>query len=198
MAPCEGSTVLFRGCGVPAVREWVAQCCRADPGLTTQCSTVAGMASPEGLAEQRRDMTPRCVRGAACTCSCQSIKWLGRGSGCRGGVAPGASSEAEFRPRVRSALERGGPRPRGRSALERGGFSPEGAWANCFGGPLGPPGLRLCCACFGLANLFAFVYFTKEDGVFPGCLGDPYGRPRQSEWTRVLRKTHNGRIEAVS
>jgi hypothetical protein len=55
----EGSTVLFRGCGVRAVREWTAKCNGADTGLTTQCRTVAGMASPGGLAKQRRDMIPR-------------------------------------------------------------------------------------------------------------------------------------------
>jgi hypothetical protein len=53
-SPFKGSTVLFRGCGAPAVREWVAQCRGADTGLTAQRRTVAGMASPGGLAEQRR------------------------------------------------------------------------------------------------------------------------------------------------
>jgi hypothetical protein len=55
----EGSAVLFRGCGARVVQVWVAQCHGADTGLTTQCRTVAGMASPGGLAEQRRDMIPR-------------------------------------------------------------------------------------------------------------------------------------------
>jgi hypothetical protein len=118
----------------------VAQCRRADTGLTAQCRTMAGMASPGGLAEQRRDMTPRRVRGTACTCRCQSIKCSGRGSGSGGGVPAGASSEsdlarggvqpsseAEPHPRRRLAPERGGPRPRGRLALEQGGTSPEGA-----------------------------------------------------------------------
>jgi hypothetical protein len=46
---------------VRAVREWAAQCHRADIGLTAQCGTVAGMASPGGLAKQRRDIIPsRC------------------------------------------------------------------------------------------------------------------------------------------
>jgi hypothetical protein len=61
--PFEGSAVLHRGCCAPALREWVAQCHRADLGLTAQCRTVAGMASPGGLAEQCRDMIPRRVRG---------------------------------------------------------------------------------------------------------------------------------------
>jgi hypothetical protein len=63
--PFEGSAVLFRGCGARAVLEWVAQCHGADTGLTAQYRTVAGMASPGGLAEQRRDMIPRRVRGVA-------------------------------------------------------------------------------------------------------------------------------------
>jgi hypothetical protein len=55
----EGSSILFRGCGVRAVREWVAQCHGADIVLTTQCRRVAGMDSPGGLAKQHRDMIPR-------------------------------------------------------------------------------------------------------------------------------------------
>jgi hypothetical protein len=34
LSPFEGSAVLFRGCGAPAVRERVAQCHRVDTGLT--------------------------------------------------------------------------------------------------------------------------------------------------------------------
>jgi hypothetical protein len=56
---------LFRGCSAWAILEWVAQCHGADTSLTAQCPTVAGMASPGGLAEQHRDMTPRRVRGVA-------------------------------------------------------------------------------------------------------------------------------------
>jgi hypothetical protein len=37
------------------VREWVAQCHGVDTGLAAPCRTVAGMASPGELAEQRRD-----------------------------------------------------------------------------------------------------------------------------------------------
>jgi hypothetical protein len=125
-SPFESSAVLFQGCGAPSVREWAAQCRGADTGLTAQCRTVAGMASPGGLAEQRRDMTPRRVRGMVRTCRCRSIKWPGQGEQVRGGMPVGASSEAEPHPRGRLALQRGGPRPRGRPALERGGTSPEG------------------------------------------------------------------------
>jgi putative intracellular protease/amidase len=42
-----------------AIRQWAAQCHGADTGLTAQCRTVAGMASPGGLVKQRRDMIPR-------------------------------------------------------------------------------------------------------------------------------------------
>jgi hypothetical protein len=44
----EGSAVLFRGCDMQAVREWAAQCHRIGTGLTAQCCTVTGMASPGG------------------------------------------------------------------------------------------------------------------------------------------------------
>jgi hypothetical protein len=44
---------------VRAVREWAAQCHGDDTSLTAQCRAVAGMASPGGLAKQRRDMIPR-------------------------------------------------------------------------------------------------------------------------------------------
>jgi hypothetical protein len=64
-SPFEGSAVLFRGCGVPAVREWVAQCRGVDPGLTAQRRTAAGMASPGELAEQRWGVIPRRVKGVA-------------------------------------------------------------------------------------------------------------------------------------
>jgi hypothetical protein len=63
--PFKGSAVLFQGCGARPVREWAAQFHGADTGLTAQCRTVAGMASPRGLAEQRRGMIPRRVRGVA-------------------------------------------------------------------------------------------------------------------------------------
>jgi hypothetical protein len=44
---------------VRGVREWAAQCHGADTGLTAQCRTMAGMASPGGVAKQCRDMIPR-------------------------------------------------------------------------------------------------------------------------------------------
>jgi hypothetical protein len=58
------------------------------------------------------DMTPRRVRGTACTWGWRARRRLERG-----------------RPHLRGrpALERGRPHPRGRPALERGGISPEGA-----------------------------------------------------------------------
>jgi hypothetical protein len=96
------------------------------------------MASPGGLAEQRRDMIPRRVRGTAWrgfvfdlgACMCHNIKCSGRGSRCGSGESMRASSEAGSRSRGRLALERGGASPEGasnrRPALERGGVSPEG------------------------------------------------------------------------
>jgi hypothetical protein len=146
----EGSAVLLRGCGALAVQKWAAQCHGDDTGLTAQCRTVAGMASPGGLAERRRDMIPRRVRGMARrgfvfdpgACKCQDIKCSGRGSRYGVGEPVTASSEAESHPRVRPALQRGvvspegATGPRARQNLTRGGdqpsseaeFSPEGGW----------------------------------------------------------------------
>jgi hypothetical protein len=59
--PFEGSAVLFQGRGASTVREWAAQCHGTDTGHAAQRRTVAGMASPEELAEQRRGVIPRCV-----------------------------------------------------------------------------------------------------------------------------------------
>jgi hypothetical protein len=83
----------------------------------------------------------------------------------RGGVQP--SSEAD--------LARGGIQLSSEADLIRQGVQPSseadltrgGDWANYLGGPRGPPGLRLCCACFGLADLFSFAFFTKGDGFSP-------------------------------
>jgi hypothetical protein len=52
--PFEGSAVLFRGCGAPAVREWVAYCYGVVANPAAQRCIVAGMASPGELAEQCR------------------------------------------------------------------------------------------------------------------------------------------------
>jgi hypothetical protein len=59
LSPFEGSTVLFRGRGASAVREWAAQCHGTDTGHAAKRRTVAGMASPGELAEQRRGVIPR-------------------------------------------------------------------------------------------------------------------------------------------
>jgi hypothetical protein len=129
--PFEGSAVLFRGCGTPVVREWVAQCHGANTGLTTQCRTVAGMASPRGLAEQRRDMTPRNVGGTACARSVRALNVPvgGAGTGAVGPQEPRArraSLEGASSPRTRRNPTRGGdcpsseaePLPRGRPTLK--------------------------------------------------------------------------------
>jgi hypothetical protein len=50
LLPFKGSTVLFRGCGTPVVRERMAQCHGVFAGHAAQCRTVAGMASPRELA----------------------------------------------------------------------------------------------------------------------------------------------------
>jgi hypothetical protein len=82
---------------VSAVREWVAQCHGADTGLTAQCRTVVGMASPGGFAEQRRDMIPRHVRGTACVDS--SLTWVPAGvralNASVGGAGTGVASPWE-------------------------------------------------------------------------------------------------------
>jgi hypothetical protein len=92
--PVEGSAVLLRGCCASSVRELVAQCHRANPGLTAQCRTVVGMASPGGLAEQRRDMILKRVRGT--TCVDLSLTWAPAGGRTLnapvGGAGTGAAS----------------------------------------------------------------------------------------------------------
>jgi hypothetical protein len=40
----EGSAVLFRGCGAPAVSEWVIQCREVVADHAAQCRTAAGSA----------------------------------------------------------------------------------------------------------------------------------------------------------
>jgi hypothetical protein len=93
------------------------------------------MASPGELVEQRRDMIPRRVRGAARrgfifdlgACRCQNIKCPYWGSRYGGGETARASSEAEPHPRARPALEQRGTSPEGvtglraRRNLTRGG-----------------------------------------------------------------------------
>jgi hypothetical protein len=59
--PFEGSAVLFRGCGAPAMREWVAQCHGVVADHAAQRRTLAGIASPWELAEQCRGMIPKRV-----------------------------------------------------------------------------------------------------------------------------------------
>jgi hypothetical protein len=49
--PFEGPAILPRGCGAPAIREWVAQCHGVVADHAAQCRAVAGIASPWELAE---------------------------------------------------------------------------------------------------------------------------------------------------
>jgi hypothetical protein len=129
------------------------------PHSAVQC---AGMASPGGLAKQRRDMISRRVRGTTRggfvfdpgACKCQDIKYSGWGSRYGGGEPARASSEAKPHPRGRPALERGGTSPEGASdprarrnldsmvlcPSSEAEFRPRVAGADCSGGPLGPTG----------------------------------------------------------
>jgi hypothetical protein len=126
--PFEGSAVLFRGCGTSGVRERVAQCHRVDTGLTAQCRTAVGMASPGGLATvlgydsqaRQRDDVRRFI------CRCQSIKCLGRGAG-TGAASSWGPRARKTSPAGASSPQARRPHPRGRPALERGGTLPEGA-----------------------------------------------------------------------
>jgi hypothetical protein len=120
------------------------------------------------------------VRGTACSCSCQSIKWLDRGSRYGGGVPAGASSEAD--------LARGGvqpsseakPRPRGRLALERGGVllarccGPRakrsfvrGCLGQLFWWAVGATGVAIMLCVFWACEFFVFVFFTRESVLSP-------------------------------
>jgi hypothetical protein len=122
--PLEGSSVLLQGCCTPAVREWAAQSLRGDPGLTAQCRTVAGMASPGELAEQRRDMIPRRVRGTTCVDSSAGVRAL---STPVGGAGTGATSPWEPRatnPRARWTSPEGASSPRARRNFTSGGAQP--------------------------------------------------------------------------
>jgi hypothetical protein len=56
----------LRGRGALAVREWAAQCHRADTGHVAQPPIVAGMGPPRELAEQCRGVIPRRVMARLC------------------------------------------------------------------------------------------------------------------------------------
>jgi hypothetical protein len=132
--PFEGSAVLLRGCCASVVREWVAQGHGADSGLTAKCCIVVGMASPGELAEQRRDMIPRRVRGTTCVDSSLTrapagVRTLNAPVGeqvrgqraCEGLERGGTSREEATSPRARRNLMRGATGPRARRNLTRGG-----------------------------------------------------------------------------
>jgi hypothetical protein len=121
-----------------------------------------------------------------------------------------ASSEAGPRPRgatdprARQNLARGGdrppsetePHPRGRPALERGGGLPvrcraprakrssaRGWLGRLSSGSLGPPGpwaREFALRVFWVCLRFFFVS-CEGKWVFPGCLGNPFGCPRQCQ-----------------
>jgi hypothetical protein len=130
--PFEGSAVLFRGSGASAVRERVAQCHGVDTGLTAQCPTAAGMASPGGLAEQRRGMIPKRIRGTACVDSFAGVRALnapvgGAGTGAASSWGPRArrtSPAGASSPRARRTSPEGASSPQARRNLTRGGVQP--------------------------------------------------------------------------
>jgi hypothetical protein len=98
-------------------------------GLTPALPHNGGDGLTGELAEQRRGVISRHVRGTTCTYRCQSIKWLGRGSRYGGSMPAGASSEADLTrggtgPRARQASPEGAPSPRARWNLARGGDWP--------------------------------------------------------------------------
>jgi hypothetical protein len=103
----------------------------------------------------------------------------------RGGVQP--SSEAEPHSRGRPPLERGGVSlvrccaPRAKRSFARGwpGLAAlVGRWGRQVRGPLP----------LGHECVFVFCEFVciicERNGVSPGCLGDPYGCPRQQDHHR--------------
>jgi hypothetical protein len=89
----------------------------------------------------------------------------------------GASSKADLtrggaQPSSEADLARGCDWPSSEADLARGGDR-----AECLGGPLGPPGLRLClCMIWGREFVCVCVFYEMR-WVFPGCLGDPMTVP---------------------
>jgi hypothetical protein len=160
------------------------------------------MASPGGLAEQRRDIIPRRVRGTTrrgfvfdpSACMCQNIKCSGWGSSCGGDEPVRASSKAETRARGCLARERGGVSPEGatspraRRQLTRGGDQPSseaephprGRPALERGGTL-PEGASRPRARWGLVSAALCPSSEAEfrqRGAGADCSGGLLGRPR--------------------
>jgi hypothetical protein len=107
------------------------------------------------------------------------------GTSLEGGAQP--PSEAESRARGRPAPERGGTSPEGvTNPQARRSFtsaapcpsSEAGSARGWLGRLLGGPWARGFISRVFLGS-FAFVFY-EDKRVFPGCLGDPYGCPRQS------------------
>jgi hypothetical protein len=84
-----------------------------------------------GLAVQRRDMTPRHVRGTACVDS--SLTWVPVGVRAlnvpAGGAGTGAMSP--WKPQARRRLARGGDQPSSEADLTRGGDRPSSEVGFC-------------------------------------------------------------------
>jgi hypothetical protein len=105
----------------------------------------------------------------------------------RGGTPP----EGVTAPRARRNLARGGAQPPSEAEvcpcsaapLERSGVLLEGGWAVCLVGRRGYQGRgpSRWAVSFVLSVFWVRLHFVfyKRKWVFPGCLGDPYGCPRQ-------------------
>jgi hypothetical protein len=103
----------------------------------------------------------------------------------------GTSLEGATGPRARRNLTRGGDQPSseakgylcGAVPLERSGVPPEGGWVDCLVGRwdhLGRRPVSLPYVCFGFVYVLFFVS-CEGKWVFLGCLGDPFGCPRQCQ-----------------
>jgi hypothetical protein len=99
----------LRGRGALAVQEWAAQCHGADTGLVAQSPTVAGMAPPRELAEQRRGVIPRRVMARLCCVRALNARTRAR-------------EQVRFvrEPRARRSPLEGGGDPRARRTLLEG------------------------------------------------------------------------------
>jgi hypothetical protein len=80
---------------VLAVQKWVAQCYRADTGLSAQWCIVAGMAFSRGWVEQRWGMIPMRVRVMTRSCGVRALNAWAREQE-RERRARGPSSEADL------------------------------------------------------------------------------------------------------
>jgi hypothetical protein len=95
----------------------------------------------------------------------------------RGGAQP--SSEADLtqggaQPSSEANITRGGAQPSSEADLTRGG-----GWAERFRWAVGATGVAVTLCVFWACGLVCVCSFYEIRWVSPGCLGDPYGCPRQ-------------------